>query len=186
MALSSKNRKFVIEYVQCWNATKAADRAGYAHPRQAGSRLLSNVDIQAEIQRHLEENAMTAGEVLKRLGDHARGDMGDFLDIGDDGSVAIDLSRAKKVGQTALIKKFTKTTRTFKDETTEQVAVELYDAQAALQLIGKHLGLFSDKIDVKLTKELEAALDALERELPQETYDQVLGVLATLKGLQGR
>jgi len=52
MALSDKRLKFVREYVKDFNATKAAERAGYS-PRSApttGYRLLKNVEVQKAIQ----------------------------------------------------------------------------------------------------------------------------------------
>lgn len=52
-ALTDQQRLFAKEYCLDCNATKAAIRAGYSEKtaKQQGSRLLSNVDVQAEIQR---------------------------------------------------------------------------------------------------------------------------------------
>jgi phage terminase small subunit len=43
--LNPRQQVFVLTYLETLNATTAADRAGYRHPRQQGSRLLSNVVI---------------------------------------------------------------------------------------------------------------------------------------------
>jgi len=53
MALTNKQRKFVSEYLIDMNATEAAKRAGYSvkTAKQQGSRLLTNVDVQNEVQR---------------------------------------------------------------------------------------------------------------------------------------
>ena len=72
MALNHKRQKFVEEYLKCWNATKAAQEAGYKFPRRQGSRLLTDVDINNLIKERLDELHMTADEVLKRLADIAR------------------------------------------------------------------------------------------------------------------
>lgn len=153
MGLSDKQRAFVNQYLVDRNATKAAVRAGYSPgtARQQGSRLLTNDDIQEEIKARTAEEAMTAEEVIKRLGEHARGDMGDFLDIGSMGFV-IDLDSAKRKGLTHLIKKVklrTQTT-TSKDgiETeTHDMEIELYDAQAALEKLARYHGLFKGSGD---------------------------------------
>lgn len=152
--MNKKQRVFVEEYLQCWNATEAAKRAGYSErtARQQGSRLLSNVDISEEIKRRIDEMAMSADEVLIRLGDMARGDLGEFLDIG---SMAFDLSlnKAKELGITHLIKKVKqRTTITQKKDGDEEenhwIELELYDAQAALDKLARVRGLYNDKLDI--------------------------------------
>lgn len=51
--LTPKQQRFAREYLVDLNATQAAVRAGYSEKtaKQIGSRLLTNVDLQAEIQR---------------------------------------------------------------------------------------------------------------------------------------
>ena len=53
MALKVQQKRFCKEYVIDCNATQAAIRAGYAKQtaKQQGSRLLTNVDVSAEIER---------------------------------------------------------------------------------------------------------------------------------------
>jgi phage terminase small subunit len=140
MALTAKQQAFINEYVKDFNATQAAIRAGYSEKsaRSQGQRLLTNADISEEIARRIEEQTMTADEVLIRLGDMARGDMGDFVKIEPGGQVfSLDLERAKREGKLHLIKKLKYNAQGFPE-------IELYDAQSALQLIGKHYGLFKD------------------------------------------
>ena len=50
--LNWKQSKFVAEFVECGNATQAAQAAGYSHPKQQGSRLLTHVDVKAAIEAH--------------------------------------------------------------------------------------------------------------------------------------
>src|SRR3990172_7601363 len=101
-----KQWAFIEEYLQCFNATEAAKRAGYSErtARQQGSRLLSNVDISEEIKQRLDERAVRADEILQRLSDMARADLGDFMDI-ESMSFQISLEKAKELGLTHLIKK---------------------------------------------------------------------------------
>lgn len=131
--LTDKQRAFVEHYLVCWNASEAARRAHYTGKANVvGPRLLANVSIQAAIQTRLAELKMSADEVLVRLADHARGSMDDFLDINGD----IDLSIARANGKLHLLKS--------RSVTKEGERIELYDAQAALALLGKHHKLFTD------------------------------------------
>jgi phage terminase small subunit len=142
MALTNKQQVFVEAYLgdARWNATEAARIAGYAEPGQQGYRLLKNVQIAEAVKAAIAERAMSADEVLLRLAEHARGSMADFLDVAGEG---LDLTKAEAAGKLHLVKKFTRT------ETLHggSVGVELYDAQAALALLGKHHGLFTEKVE---------------------------------------
>lgn len=83
--LTYKQRAFLNAYVQCgYNATEAARRVGYKYPNVEGSRLLVNASIQAELERRFAEQAMSAREVLARLGEQARGDMRDFVRVDEE------------------------------------------------------------------------------------------------------
>lgn len=156
MALSNKQQAFVNEYLVDFNATQAAIRAGYSvkTARQIGSKLLTKVDISTVVQAEIAERSMSADEVLLRLAEHARGDMGDFMAIGPLG-FSLDLNGAKERGITHLIKKVKQKTTTFlsKNESDEdrevtETEIELYDAQAALVHLGRHHVLFTDKQEV--------------------------------------
>lgn len=150
MALNNKQALFIEEYLRTFNATQAALTAGYSSKTaySHGARLLKDVEIAEAISQRLTESAMSADEVLRRLAEHARGDMGPYLN--EDGTA--NLEKMKEVGQTHLLKKFTqkRVVRTYDDKTEEEVttSVELYDAQAALGLLGKHHGLFVDRTEV--------------------------------------
>lgn len=159
MGLSRKQQVFVEEYLACWNATQAALKAGYSQKtaRQQGSRLLTNVDIAEEIRLRVAEKTMSADEVLVRLAEEATGSMGDFMDVPDEGMPAWNFQKAAERGKLHLIRKVkTKTVttvRTQRDGTEEQITevevnLELYNAQTAKELIGKHHKLFTDKVDV--------------------------------------
>lgn len=43
--MNDRQKAFADYYIECGNATEAARKAGYSHPKQQGSRLLTNVDI---------------------------------------------------------------------------------------------------------------------------------------------
>jgi phage terminase small subunit len=180
MALSAKHQQFVNEYLKCWNATESYRRVYQCNDITAnsnGPKLLVNTGISEAIQQRIAQNAMTADEVLSRLAKHARGSMADFLNVNANGAT-IDLVKAANAEQLDIVRKFTQTTKRYGETEIEEVTIDLYDAQSALVHLGKHLDLFSDKINIKLEKELKSALDALEKSLDSNTYAQVLAVLA--------
>jgi len=154
VSITKKQRVFIEEYLQCWNAAEAARRAGYSQrtARIQASKLLTKPDIQEEIQKRISEKAMSADEVLLRLGDMARGDLGDFVDI-ESMSFNVSLKKAKELGLTHLIKKVKQRTKITQkqdgDETEEHfIEFELHDSQAALEKLGRHHKLFTDKTEI--------------------------------------
>jgi phage terminase small subunit len=142
--LTDKQKVFIEEYLVSWNATQAALKAGYSPKtaRQQGSETLSKPYVQKYIQARLKEKHLTADEVLARLADQATGSMEYFLDIGPRGSTKLNLARAREAGKLHLLKSFAKGKQGTK--------IEIYDAQAALVHIGKHLGLFKEIHEGKL------------------------------------
>lgn len=135
MGLTAKQRKFTEEYLICWNASEAARRAGYRWPYKVASMLMARPSIKALIAQRVAETAMSADEVLHRLAEHARGSMADFVD--DRGN--IDLERARTAGKLHLVKSYSEPgLRT-------GARIELYDAQAALEKLGKHLGVLRER-----------------------------------------
>lgn len=133
--LTDRQRAFIEHYLTCWNATEAARRARYSAKtaNEQGSRLLANVSVQAAITKRLGELKMTADEVLTRLAQHARGDIGELLDATGN----IDLKAARRQKRLHLVRRIS--------DTDKGISVEMYDAQAALVQIGRALKLFVDR-----------------------------------------
>lgn len=143
MAFTALQGAFIDYYVLTMNGTKAARLAGYkgndATLAAVAYENLRKPHIRAEIDRRFQQRAMGADEVLARLGDIARIDMSEFVAI-KNGIPFLDLEKAETANKLHLLKKF-KTTK-------QGIEIELYDAQSALETIGKHLGLFNTiKID---------------------------------------
>jgi phage terminase small subunit len=156
--LTPKQQRFVDEYIRLrFNATKAAIAAGYSEATaySQGPRLLKNVEIKTAIDAYMDAQAMGKAETVLRLTEHARGDMGDLWDETLGG---INWTATRARGLTHLIKKVKRKTtyRTIGDETIETVEedIELYDAQHALELLGKTHGLFVDRSETTLKGEI--------------------------------
>lgn len=166
MAKSAKEQVWLAEYYKCLNATEAARRAAYKWPDKQGAQ--KKAKFADEIKLHLQEKTLEAEAVLARLSEQATNDIARFVTVSDGGDLIIDPAAIETYGY--LIKSLT--------ETAHGLKVELYDSQSALQLIGKHYGLFTDKIDVKLDRVLANTLDLLEKALEPEEYERILRIIA--------
>lgn len=152
MSMSAKRRAFVDAYLaNGFNATQAAKEAGYSERTaySSGQRLLKNVEIADEIKRRMEEQAMSADEVIQAIGDIGRATIDDLMDVDGSGRPVFNFKRAQAEGKLHLIKEII--------PTANGIRVVLHDRMKALELMGKHHGLFADKaeLDGKLRVEVE-------------------------------
>lgn len=141
--LPDKRKRFVDAYIGPANCckTQAARLAGYASPTSEGSRLYREPEVRAAVEERMRELAIPAEEILARLSEQARGNMADFVAVGEDGSFRISLSEAGASGKLRLVKKAGYDQR-------GRPAIELYDAQSALLALAKRYGLFPDRAEV--------------------------------------
>ena len=146
MSHNNRQRVFIEEYLQCWNASEAARRAGYSLKTaySIGQENLKKPEIKEAIEARIAEKVMSANEVLDRLSQHARGSMEDFI---HPESMSVDLAAAQRNQKLHLIKKVKYITRTDDDSQTETVEFELYDAQAALVKLGQFHRLFIERVE---------------------------------------
>lgn len=138
--LNDRQERFVDEYLVDLNATAAAKRAGYSEKtaRSQGQRLLTNVDIQAAIQkcqaRLRGKLEITQERVLEELAAIAFANGTDFATINRNGLVRLvptdDLPEDKKKAVASI------------KEGQYGTEVKLHDKVKALELLGKHLGVF--------------------------------------------
>jgi phage terminase small subunit len=149
--MTGKRRLFVEKYLSDarWNATRAAELAGYADPSNEGYRLLQQEEVKALVEARISEAAMAANEVLARLAEHARSSFEDFVDEED----RIDLKRARDRGMMHLLKEYACEEvyegggRDRDPDLIRKQKIKLHDAQAALVQLGRHHGLFTDKVE---------------------------------------
>lgn len=153
--LKDQQELFVSAYLRTFNATRAAIEAGYSEATaySQGSRLLKNVEISARVQARLREAAMSADEVLFHLREIAVGLRDDVTDT----EGKLDPLKIKEAGQSHLIKSFKQKTFTTEDSDSFETELEPYDRIKALELLGKHHKLFTDKME--LTGKDGAALE---------------------------
>lgn len=189
--LDERHAVFLNEYVQTWDRIQSYQVAypgtSEESARRASHRLLTRVDVSTALKERITEQAMAADEVLGRLALHARAGASHFIEVPEptEGRPSpepyLNLHKAKRLRKLDAIKKIKQTARTTNDgEIIRTLEVELYDAQNALQILGKNLGLFADQL--RIVKALEEALDLLAQELPPDEYERVLLALAKLRG----
>ncbi len=173
-SLTDKQEAFVNWYLQLWNASEAARRAGYSvHSAYSqGQRLLKNVEVSAAIEHFKVQHIMSAEEAQILLTEQARSDMGDFM-TQDGDTVKVDLGKAIETKKTSLIKKLSQTRtvrRRGEDEVEETVSttIELYDKQTALVQVGKVHKMFTDRTETEVTGTMEHTVsDELQRMIEQ-------------------
>jgi phage terminase small subunit len=159
-ALTPMQRLFAKEYLIDLNATKAAIRAGYSEKTaySQGQRLLKDVEIQALVQTAMNKRSsktdITAERVLKELGKIAFADIKDFIEfeepVESETESEVDGKRVKTIisRQGITIKPSQDIDGTILSEVSEGkdgLKIKLHDKMKALELIGKHLVLFTDK-----------------------------------------
>lgn len=139
--LTAKQRLWLEAYLQCLNATEAARRAGYAATngslKQLGYKNLNHPKIRPILDDLFEDVVMSATECKARISVQARGDIGDLEEALMERTPAAIVAKAKYLGVSHLIKKIS--------QGPNGITVELRDTQKALELIGKHHKLFTEK-----------------------------------------
>ena len=133
MAMTHKQKRFADEYLVDLNATQAAIRAGYKEKTaySQGQRILKNVEIKTYIEEQLEwlhnERTADAQEVIEYLTSVLRGE--------SEGEELVNEFQGDGVSKAVNVKK----------KPSEK------DKLRAAELLGKRFGIFTDKIENKVT-----------------------------------
>lgn len=175
MALNDKQERFVAEYLIDLNATQAAIRTGYSAKTaySQGQRLSKDVEISQAIEARMAERAkrtqITADRVLEEL---ARVGFSSLADVTDWGTREVafgfdgDGKRlpAEDIGDAVLVRyedaPFVKPLN--RDDLPPEVRasvsevslgkdgfkIKMHNKTGALEQIGRHLGLFNDKLEL--------------------------------------
>lgn len=153
--MTKKQKLFCEEYLIDLNATQAAIRAGYS-PETAGaigSENLAKPEIRACIDRSMAERSKRTGinadRVVMELAKIALVNAADVINA-DDATLREDAAPE----DTAAIQSVKVKTFPTKDGEGVEREIKMADKIKALELLGKHLGMFKDKV------ELSGSLDA--------------------------
>lgn len=146
----TKNQKiFVDEYLIDFNATRAYK---VAYPkvksddvaRANASRLLTKANTKAEIEKRIKEREkrteITQDKVLREIANLAFTDRTDIVKVTSGRLVIKDFSELTPEQRTCIssIK-----------ETKFGIDITFYNKEKALELLGKHLGMFTEKLELK-------------------------------------
>lgn len=170
--LTAKQQRFCDEYLIDLNATQAAIRAGYSKKtaRAQGQRMLTNVDIKthiSELIRNREERTeITQDSVLRELALIAFAKASDYAKVVEkDAMVEVEGNMIPVLDENGNPVKYRTVEPILTDELTEEqkkaiavikkgrdgFEIKPYSKIQALELLGRHLGMFTDKVEVKNT-----------------------------------
>ncbi len=161
--LTEKQQRFVDEYLIDLNATQAAIRAGYSAKTAdvQGSRMLGNVKVQQAIAEAMAKRSKRTGvnqdRVVLELAKIAFVKMTDIVD--SEGRIRSnatddDLSCIESI-------KYKESDNEYGGSVEREVKIS--SKLKALELLGKHLGMWNDKLDVNIASPIViSGEDALE------------------------
>lgn len=164
--LTPKQERFIEEYLIDLNATQAAIRAGYS-PKTAneqGNRLLANVSVRTCVDKAMAERSRRTGisqdRVIMELARIGFLNPDDVINFNN----ATVNSHASADDLAAIQSVKVKSSYTENGESTER-EVKFNDKLKALELLGKHLGMFKENININAnvnsTKKLDSILEQL-------------------------
>ncbi len=145
--LNPRQQRFVEEYLVDLNATKAAERAGYsektANPQAA--RLLAKASVQATLQKAMEERSkrteITQDSVLFEMAYSGYSNMQNYIRKDELGNEElIPVSELTPEEAAAIIE--------WSRDADGKMKIRLADKHRPLVDIGRHLGMFPNKIQV--------------------------------------
>lgn len=154
--MTKKQKRFVEEYLIDLNATQAAIRAGYSPhtAKDIGCENLAKPNIAAAISQAMAERSRRTGinqdRVLQEL---ARIGFAKITDVVDPETAKIRTDASDD--DLACIQSIKIKPNEFGTER----EVKLYDKKSALVDLGKHLGLFKDKVELTGDMDLNITID---------------------------
>jgi len=180
--ITDKMRQFVDEYLIDMNGTQAAIRAGYseATAQEQSSQLLDRPDIRELVEQRqkdrIDRTQISQDLTVNELKAIALSDIADFVIVKEGGVIEQRPFNELKKEQTRCVKKIRQTVRTAQSSDgtvihqTAVLELELYDKVKSLELLGRHLGIFNDKLTLD---------GALPLQIVFEVAPQVADVIVT-------
>ncbi len=172
--LTDKQRLFCIYYVQCFNATKAYQKAyncDYNSALRAGPRMLGNVGVKSEIQRlkqaHQNREFFSEDDIFQKYIDIAFADITDYMEFGTEevpvmamyGPVQVT---DEKTGKKTTLTKIVNVAR-FKDSSQldgtiisevkvgrDGASIKLADRMKALEWLTEHMNMANEEQKAKI------------------------------------
>lgn len=158
--LTTKQKCFIEEYLLDLNATQAAIRAGYSarNADKISSELMGKTRVSEAIKEKMAERSRRTGisqdRVIQELARVAFVNPKNVINT-ETGEIKAGASEDDLACIQSVKVKKTETART----TTIEREVKLADKMKALELLGKHLGMYTDKIDLDADMNLNITVD---------------------------
>ena len=147
--MTDKQKRFCEEYMIDLNASAAARRAGYSPKYINGNapKLLQNTPIRARIDQLMADQSQRTGvnadRVIREL---ARVAFVNAPDVVDSNTAAV-LPNANRDDTAAIASVRVKESSGDSGDSVER-EIKFADKLKALELLGKHLGMFTDKVEL--------------------------------------
>lgn len=155
LKLTPKQKLFCKYYLISLNATDAAIKAGYSKKTatETGYENLTKPHIkeylESQIKKREEKLEITADKVITEIAKLAFANTTDVLEITDHGVIIKDL---KDIDTTCIAS----AEEVFDKEGMRLgVKIKLHDKTKNLELLGRHLGLFKDKVEHSFDEKIE-------------------------------
>lgn len=164
--MTKKQKRFVEEYLIDLNATQAAIRAGYKagsaqRASEIGSELLQKTPVSESIQQAMAERSRRTGvnadRVVQELAKIAFVNAIEVIDpktatvkenASSDDTAAIQSVKVKTFGEDGLERE-----------------IKMADKLKALELLGRHMGMFKDKVEVSGLEKEKSKLDNILQQM---------------------
>lgn len=158
--MTKKQKRFVEEYLIDLNATQAAIRAGYS-PETAysiGSENLKKPEIRVCIEKAMAERSKRTGinqdRIIMELAKIGLLNPKDLVDF-DEATVKEEATEEDLAAIASVrVKRFPT-----KDGEGIEREIKMHDKTKALELLGRHFGMFKDKVEVSGLEEEKKKLD---------------------------
>jgi len=145
--LSPKQRKFVENYLESMNAAEAARRAGYSFPHENSPSVLASPAVRAALEERMTERRarypLLGERVIEELCRIAFSDPRELMRWGPAG---LELRPSDELSpeQAASVAELT-------EGRGGLLRLKKHDKLKALELLGRHLGMFADRIHAELS-----------------------------------
>ena len=153
-----RHERFAQELSRGRPASEAYVRAGYVKNDGNAIRLKGNEQVEQRVSEILTAAAsrteITVARVLDELAKIGFANMHDFIRTTEDGVAYTDLSQLTRDEAAAISEIIVDEYKEGRGEDARdvrKVRIKLHDKQAALEKLGKHLGMFPNKVDVSGT-----------------------------------
>jgi phage terminase small subunit len=158
--LTEKQKRFCNEYLIDLNATQAAIRSGYSYitAKEIGYENLTKPHIKTYIEKRITERAertnITQDMVVEELAKIAFSKIDDYVEVDDStgsNNVIVKATRdvqEERISAVSSIK-----------QGSNGIEIKLHDKVRALENLGRHLGMFKDKIEIFGTNEIHVKIE---------------------------